>query len=431
MKWIRVVLSLLLVSGIFTGCQNIANSSNDKPVYNQSEDETNLNDSPSSLEVGVSGRTLTLCTPVSDSGMYTIGTIWPNSCSILYLDFKTHQQIYLCDSPNCLHNNENCTSFISLEHGNHEPVVVCFKDKILFVQYAAAGDTQGGIWIADGNGENRKRLFTTENGQSIGAGIYSDGGDRYLYFPLYEIEDADNLHEKKTLVQMDVATGEINRLFDYTDYGLYTTDRDCFVLYRDQDKGQEKTREYYYLYPGYTNAAFIQKSPFYEHDLTDIGSFVRSGHIYTYNFETNVFSDFDLASNETIQVDCTNFATQEDDIHRPDIRGPYGNYFAYITYFKTDSGYYESQYRYFNIQTGNWTEPIELYDSLGHQIVPQQVLGDEFCVITGYKSVPISRSEAGNVEDADIGLPQYALIDQQDFMNSIPNYQMINMDTLF
>lgn len=426
MKWMRVVLILLLAGGILTGCQNVDNSSKDQIVYNPSENETYPNVSPS-LEVGASGRTLTLCTSMSDSGMYTVGTIWANSCNIFYLDFKTQQQIYLCDSPNCLHNDESCTSFISLENGNHEPSVLSFNDKILLVQNAPAGETQGGIWIADGNGENKRCLFTTADGQSLGAGIFSDGSDQYLYFPLYEIENSDDLQEKKTLVQLNVATGEINRLFEYTGYGLSTTDRDCFVLY----KNQELTREYYYLYPGYTNTAYLQESPFYEHNLADIGSFVKSGHIYTYNFETNVFSDLNLASNETKHVDCTDFAAQEDDIHRPDIRGPYGDYFAFVTYFKGDNGYYEAKYRYLNIQTGNWTEPIELYDSLGHQIVPQQVLGDDFCVITGYKNIPISRSEAGNVEDAYIGLPQYALINKQDFMNSIPNYQMINMDMLF
>ena len=118
-------------------------------------------------------------------------------------------------------------------------------------------------------------------------------------------------------------------------------------------------------------------------------------------------------------------------LHKPDILGPYGDYFAYVTYQKNEEGFYESQYRYLNIQTGDWTGPVTLQDSLGHQIVPQQVLGDRFCVIAGYETMPVPVSDAENVEDADIGLPQYALIRQQDFMNSVPNYQMIHMEMLF
>lgn len=426
MKWLSVTLSLFLLSGVLSGCHGMSNPA-ENPTGNHSSETQTSQDAASPFDIGASGKTLTLCTPVSDSGMYTVGAIWPDSCNILYMDFKTRQQIYLCDSPNCLHNDENCTSFISLEHGNHEPFVLSFQNKILLVQNAPAGETQGGIWIADGNGENRKCLFTTADGQSLGPGIFSDGSDPYLYFSLYEIETSDALLEKKTLVQLNVETGEFQRLWDYTGYGLSTTDRDCFVLYKDQGA----TRAYYYLFPGYDDAASVQETPFYEHDLADVGSFAKSGHIYTYDYETNVFSDLDLASRETKQVDCTEYATQEDDLHRSDIRGPYGDFFAYVTYSKTDGGYYESQYRYLNIQTGSWTDPIELYDSLGNQIVPQQVLGDAFCVITGYKSIPISSSAAENVEDAEIGLPQYALIRQQDFMNSVPNYQMIRMEMLF
>ena len=426
MKWMCVALSLFLLSGALSGCRDTTKSAENPAGYNPSESETGQ-DAASAFTVGASGKTLTLCTPASDSGLYTVSAIWPNSCSILYIDFETCQQFCLCDSPNCLHNDDSCTSFISLEHGNHEPTVLSFNNKILLVQNAQAGETQGGIWIADGNGKNRERIFTTSDGQSLGAGIFSDGSDQYLYFLLSEVATSGEAEETETLVQLDLATGEIQRLFDCTDFMLYTTDRDCFVLCREQ----EGTKEYYYLYPGYGGPARIQEHPFYAHDVTNLGSYTKAGHIYTYNYETKLFSDLDLANGETRQVDCSPYAKQEDDVHKPDILGPYGDYFAYVTYQKNEEGFYESQYRYLNIQTGDWTEPVTLQDSLGHQIVPQQVLGDRFCVIAGYETMPVPVSDAENVEDADIGLPQYALIRQQDFMNSVPNYQMIHMEMLF
>src|SRR5699024_11401941 len=38
--------------------------------------------------------------------------------NLLYLDYASQSAIVLCEKPNCLHNDETCTSFFPLKYGS-------------------------------------------------------------------------------------------------------------------------------------------------------------------------------------------------------------------------------------------------------------------------------------------------------------------------
>ena len=47
----------------------------------------------------------------SENGYYELVPVFPDSYNILYTDYATNRQLYLCSSPGCDHAGESCTSY--------------------------------------------------------------------------------------------------------------------------------------------------------------------------------------------------------------------------------------------------------------------------------------------------------------------------------
>lgn len=57
--------------------------------------------------------------------------------NLCYTDFATRQEIYLCNQPNCTHDNESCTSWFPLDNAITYPVPV--SDKLVLIHGAVPG----------------------------------------------------------------------------------------------------------------------------------------------------------------------------------------------------------------------------------------------------------------------------------------------------
>ena len=124
------------------------------------------------------------------------------SRNILYIDYATKKQVYLCAQPNCSHDDDFCTSWIAPYYGE---VVLAIAGDTLAVFY---NGTMPRIDLMNLNGDNRRNLCTFNDGIRISTiAAYNE-----QYFALsvdkYFPDDEGNVKYTQTLCAIDINTGE-------------------------------------------------------------------------------------------------------------------------------------------------------------------------------------------------------------------------------
>ena len=328
------------------------------------------------------------------------------------------------DTPNCTHSNDSCTAWLQIDESGFLPGILQLGNSILLVQNGESSNHPACIWIADANGENKKLLFSAQSGQSIGPAFYTDETNSSLYFVLSEVsESSGGITEKKTLSKLDVKTAEIDPLIDITDYGLYSACGDCFIVYR----ANESEQHFYYLYPGYDTTAVLASTPFYSNETSKTGAFVSVDTLFEYDYQTASLKMRNLLTGEEKCFDCSPYAEQPDDEHRPDCRGPYGKYLLYETSYVSKEGYFLPHYRVLNLENGEFSEEMNLKDSQGNFLTSLTVVKDQFCVVYDYTSVNIAVADDNTMEN--VLIPKYALLSQDDYFHSRDNFHPISNDS--
>ena len=161
----------------------------------------------------------------TDQGMYWVESEDGRSM-IHYWDLATGQATYLCASPNCQHTDDSCTAFAT-STGFAPSIGVDEEHLYLFFIDYNDGQNEYPARIEVGNldGGDRHTLYTFGSGQTMGAGVVSDGARLYLTRSTVSPEGAYS----NELISLDVNTGELTTLYS-ADEGY------LFVLGTDGDE---------------------------------------------------------------------------------------------------------------------------------------------------------------------------------------------------
>lgn len=168
----------------------------------------------------------------NDDGYYRLSHNDDGETYLLYTDYSTGQEIYLCNKPECQHKDESCTSY--LPFGDISEMFV-YKDHLYFIESAGAimqlsGDglvssmkSTPHIYQMDLDGQNRKELCQLEEGYQFTAGnIALDGHDMYLSISKNDdVETSKNSHMQVTtqneLFKINLKTGQKEKVMDLYD----------------------------------------------------------------------------------------------------------------------------------------------------------------------------------------------------------------------
>lgn len=90
--------------------------------------------------------------------------------NIAYYDYATRKEIYLCDKPECRHEDDTCTSYLNV--APYTGVLFTANDHLYFIDSQSGGMTLDGgepaqtphILQMDLDGKNRKSVYTLEDG---------------------------------------------------------------------------------------------------------------------------------------------------------------------------------------------------------------------------------------------------------------------------
>ena len=178
LKFTAFFLTVGILIGTFYGCTQDVSSrtESNSVVSNQPMEMMEFVD----LEflLGISG---------TEDGYYESASLSGGNYIILYTDYATKQRVPLCNRPECLHNDETCTAWVS------RSVVPFVAGDKLYLKYTrmddpslSVEDRYQRIEQMDLNGENRKVLVRFEANKEMTGNIVSDGTYFYVIREIIE-----------------------------------------------------------------------------------------------------------------------------------------------------------------------------------------------------------------------------------------------------
>lgn len=219
------ILCLVAISVFTSGCNQIQARANGSPPSPSPE---NYADTSSSKDV-YSFAPLEEFTPsgnldylyvgdivegyANESGYYRTFPRADGSANLLYTDFDSKSEVYLCNQPNCAHDQEGCTAWFPSSIGFHRPIpigeyLVMLHGGAMGMYELAGDDVLPHIDRMNLNGSNRKTVCTFSADCLISPLIEDSMArdDKNLYFT---IEKYNEDSTTRLLCAFDVETEKL------------------------------------------------------------------------------------------------------------------------------------------------------------------------------------------------------------------------------
>ena len=122
-------------------------------------------------------------TAENEGGFYTVESPQSNQYqNIMYYDYNTMAQRYLCDVPNCTHDHKGCTSFLSTTGGTFP---MAFGDKLyVLYHYYDDGTSDKNLWkpaIEQRNADGTGAQVLIQGDEKLRGGVAVTDGDAWYW----------------------------------------------------------------------------------------------------------------------------------------------------------------------------------------------------------------------------------------------------------
>lgn len=218
MKAAPFLLSLLLLCCALTACQSEENETPRRAasMLSQSAPGNSFEDPVDESITFFSETPFTMISPPeytsygsgNSKGFYSIIPNADHSGNILYADYATGSQVYLCSRPNCEHNSDACTSWIPPFTGT---IVPAATETQLFL-ICSGGNTRPEIKQLELNGDRPRTVFSLPNGAKLENAIAANDDTLVVSIQQYE-QEGETVSQNSFLAAIDLFTGKASVLF--------------------------------------------------------------------------------------------------------------------------------------------------------------------------------------------------------------------------
>lgn len=328
--------------------------------------------------------------------------------NLMYIDYATGKQVYLCSKANCAHNDSGCTSYIQVEGAQG---LFTYQEKLYRLSNAYSADDQivPGLFESELDGSNQKNIYQLESGRSWLRDFVLGNGIIYADVMVMEEIESNGVvssgwdDSKSHILAIDLNTGEATDVYDLTDQSIVGAYGDKIII--SKVSGDE-----------------IQFSLFDTSKKSAVSVGSINSAVYTcdngqvYYPVNNVLYAMDLETGESKKIaDSLPESPDEIEIHdnyavcaRSDVNGATSHFAVALS-------------------DGN-IRKINLFKSGLEFKSPVEVEGefdDYFLVLNGYKMEKEYVDWVGVWQDF-ISEERYALIKKEDFFSGKAEYQPIN-----
>ena len=342
--------------------------------------------------------------------------------NLLYLDYASQSAIVLCEKPNCLHNDETCTSFFPLKYGSASSCVVKNYLYLIF-SGSKTENVPPTLFRLSLNGQNRTEISTLPSEFSYSNPIATDGEKLYTICNRLEINDEGIGHTFSNLISIALENGAIETLRKWnSDAYLWGAENsEMFIMVPLNSEGSSLNFNVESI-----NAAgelkntesFCQMSSSY---------FVADNKLYWYEKENASLCCRKLNSS-SCEVLVQDIALAENEkAFLSFVFYPY--IFLEIGDFSNNHGKF--YYRVFNLEEQtNYEVRLFLFEtSTDNKLIRIiDLVNDSFIVNNreNYQEV-IALNEDGQAVVFETWAPVQSFISVNDLLNSVPNYHEIEL----
>lgn len=462
-KWIALLLAGLVICNL-SAC---GNGNSDQNIsqgneYSSTGDQGNQNTQASDKTNSASGLTSLIhrtglfnryCS--TEDGFYYLteedseladGSYAPH---LMYMDYATCQEVYLCSDSSCQHNTEDCTSVLA--GASSDGRIFIWDGYLYFLDRSpdTSGSTiinilgdsgsanveadQAELYRMNLDGSERERIYSFDADATVeDVALGSDSG---LYFVTKKLGASDsgsgtytttsdrqliclnpNSGEAKSVCSLDFGDGlnweiigssddkVILKAYQYPD-GM--TEEEAAALdensYLDLLKNSQIVYASLELSTGEKTQVYSQAA-----GGNSSSEAVLDGCLYASNESSQDIVKIDLATGEKSTL-CS--------LENNYLYGTLGNYLCCTSHDLTaDYGYY-----LVNVETGEISHCSLTNQALGWRLDLMTMAGDRALVVYDYEYTPLGD------DSYDITRYQYGLISMDDLLNSVPNYTPIQM----
>lgn len=327
-KIVYVLVLVVLASINLLGCSNTEGNEENSSNKVETNNLKNKN-----LKMLSNNTTQNGCG--TEDGYYTLSNTEDEDkntvTNLMYVDYKTKKQIYLCDKSECSHDNDKCTSYIGSEFFGGNNSLICDGRYLYFI--SSESDNAGAIGTSiyygnDGvettskpasiyrinlDGSNRILLSTFDSGEIIGERILSDGENIYLIsMNNTNVKTGDNTSytkgDKYKLIKVSSENGEKEEISewnkDWDILGCYQNNLIVRKLEFDRELTQEEKMDQKKYEQACKNAKEsitsynMNTNEFEELFKTEMSEgyyyFIEKENIFYYKYKSDKIMNFDL-----------------------------------------------------------------------------------------------------------------------------------------
>ncbi|MGL5693255.1 MAG: hypothetical protein ACRCXA_04200 [Peptostreptococcaceae bacterium] len=384
-------------------------------------------------------------------GYYTISTTeneeMDTVMNLMYVDYKTKNQIYLCDKSECNHNTDNCTSYIEPKYFGRQNSIVSDEKYLYFIssEYNRDGATDISIVYGGGggspkseptsiyrmnlDGSNKILLSSLESGELLGEDFFTDGN--YMYFinmKNSQVKIDDNTSytdgDNYNLIKISRETGEKEQVMKWNrDWKILGCYKDRIVVNKIVfDK--ELTVEDRLDDAKYTKACKTANEVIVSYDIhnqqfeelftnkLDEGYqyVMHQNDLFYYKYKGNKINSFDI----------------EDKVQSDSIETNYSNIQQIYDGYIIASDWKENNKEFYRIRIEDKdTSKLNLYKENGYLV---NIIGeseDAFFVESNckVKNEYVEWAGANQTVETD---REYSMISKEDYFNNKKNFEKVN-----
>lgn len=347
------------------------------------------------------------------------------SINIMYTDFATKQRVYLCNKPDCVHNNDSCTSWFSYA-GGVNLFASNYASKIFLLSSGYAENEKadkaqfGRIVMQELDGSNRQTIYSLSGNEAFTDAIAMD--NKYIYATVISINK--NAEQTKEVRRINFSTGsaETIHVFESSSERVFGAYENYLII-----ENATASNKYFYTINIITNKKSENIYGFeyteglrFELIFKDILISLRqkdnkSADIYTFNFSTLkeelLASDFAVYSFDAVYIkDIIDNRVILEVTDNRDVNNIVFNSYN-INLDSKELTKNELTFKFY-ADTRNVTVLAEFKN--------------KFLVESGVELGVITLVDnAGVPYFTETAIPTHSLIDKNDFWNNIPNYEKI------
>jgi len=338
----------------------------------------------------------------------------------LYIDFSTAEMHYLCNKPGCLHNSDDCTSFV-LSPGLQWIFLDYSGEKIIAVDSTNPNETtddnrQGRITVMDLSGGNRDEICRLKSNEAFSDEVFIL--DRSGLYTTVLIANEDTTQFRKELRRYDLVTHESTTLYNSSQDLHLVSCLDNKIIFRNWNDDpvvywalNVDTGEVSELYTGQAGIMdhYLISASLNENDTADL-------------------QVIDLKDNSSCTI--KGLPWNSSNFGRP---GSFNLYDGIMIWEYADPDEKITDY-FVNLETGEfWENTLRFKRYAGSDIeYPVYILceagDDQFLVTYDAHNYKVTYTDIEGVTKERVFSDRfsYALISKEDYYAGIPNFTLVN-----